>query len=324
MQAFLKQAWQRRLTALSLGSLLTASPLLAQGTVPLAAPAPPAKEAPRPVRDAVEQNREIRETNQDNREVVRDQNQLNREQNRDNRADAIDPTDRRDERQDRRQRIFSRIGAALNTATDGITISEVQPNTAFGSAGFRNNDVILRVGDRRFNDNPDFFNWLTTVQPGQKLGITVQRDGREETINWTPSEQWSREFNADYQADVSENQATLGITLDAHHPQAAVVAEVSPGSLADRAGIRPRDKIDSLNGEKIRNAQDFGMLVSKLGGQAQIDLGFTRVVNLTSVAKPVTTITIPLPDRGNPAGTLPMPVTPRPRANPATTPPNTR
>ena len=165
------------------------------------------------------------------------------------------------------------------------------------------------------------------MQPGQRLGITVLRDGREETVNWTPTEQWTRDFNADYQ-HVAADQGTLGITIDAENSQAAIVLQVAPGSLADRAGIRPRDQIDSLNGDKIRTAQEFLTKAAQLEGKTQIDLGYSRVVTLTSVAKPLTEITIPLPDRRDAPATLPLPVTPQsnaPRivpsqANPGVTP----
>ncbi len=337
MQAFLKTVWQRRIAALSLGGLFAASQLLAQGTVPELPPAlkqspattPPVTPqtpsaapmaqpvAPQPtpelrpgLRDAIEQNRATREANRDNRQDAREQNRDNRELNRDTRANSIEPAGRADDRQERRERLRERLGFALNSATNGLRVENLQQNSTFAGAGFRNNDVILRVGDQRFNSNAAFYNWLTTVQPGQRFGITVLRDGREETVNWTPTEQWTREFNADYQ-NVAADQGTLGITIDAENSQAAIVATVAPGSLADRAGIRPRDQIDSLNGEKIRTAQEFLTKAARLDGKAQIDLGFTRVVTLTSVAKPLTEITIPLPDRREAPATLPLPVTPR-------------
>jgi C-terminal processing protease CtpA/Prc len=377
MQAFMKSTWQRRMAALSLGGLLTATPLLAQSTIPEIPPLPtnsPAAQLPttpptatppaatppaavppaavpqpraqptldnaRPgLRDALDRNRATREANRDNRqdareqnrdsrEDARDQNRDNRELNRDIRANSVEPAERRD-------RVRERLGFALNAAANGLAIANIQQNSAFGTAGFRNNDVILRVGDRRFTNNAAFYTWLNTVQPGQPVAIVVQRGGREETINWTPTEQWTREYNADYQDHVSANSGTLGITLDAHQPQAAIVVEVAPGSLADRAGIRPRDQIDSLNGEKIRNAKEFHAWAGRLDGQDKVDLGFTRVVTLTSAAKPVTNITIPLPEGRDAPATLPMPITPRspqpnvPRldpaqANPGVTPPAPR
>jgi C-terminal processing protease CtpA/Prc len=321
MQAFLKQTWQRRLAALSLGGLFVASPLLAQTVPAPVTPQPvvpaPAKDTPRPaLRDAIEKNRETREENRENREVTREQNRDNRELNRDTRANSVSPADRAE----RRERVLTRLGVALNAATNGLRLSNVQPNSAFGTAGLRNDDVILRVGDRRFADNAAFHDWLLTVQPGQQFGIVVQRNGREETINWTPTEQWSRDFNADDQVAAPRGQ--LGITLDAQQTQAAIVAEVAPGSLADRAGIRPRDQIVSLNGEKVGNAADFQNLSGRIDASGPIDLGFSRVVSLHSAAKPVTSITIPLPERRDAPNTLPMPVTPRvPQPNPSVTPP---
>lgn len=331
MQAFSKQAWQRRWAALSLGGLLTASSALAQTTTPQpVTPVPttpqpsqtqPSKAAPRPaMRDAREKARDTAEQNRENREATREQNRDNREaardQNRDERAPAANTADRREER---RERLRAGLGVVLEAAANnGLRLSNLQPNSTFGTAGLRNDDVIVRVGDRRFNNNGEFYDWVATVQPGQQLGIVVLRDGREQTINWTPTAEWIREFNSNDQATAPHGQ--LGITLDAQQTQAAIVATVAPGSLAERAGIRPRDQIVSLNGTKIGNAQEFETQAGQLDSSGAIDLGFSRVVSLHSAAKPVTSITIPLPERRD-SNTLPLPTTPRsPQANPGVTP----
>ncbi len=331
MQALSKAAWYRRLSVVSLAGLFTASTVLAQTVAPSpTTPAPqpsaplPAKDAP--LRDAVQQNRETleqnrenreatREQNRDNREATRDQNRDNRELNRDKRAPAALTADQR--REERRERLRAGLGIALDAvANGGLRLSNLQPNSTFGTAGLRNDDVILRVGDRRFSNNGEFYDWIATVQPGQQLGIVVLRDGREQTINWTPTAEWIREFNANDQ--VTANNGQLGITLDAQQTQAAIVAAVAPGSLAERAGIRPRDQIVSLNGTKISTAQDFEAQAARLDSSSAIDLGFSRVVSLHSAAKPVLDIKIPLPaDRRDSPATLPLPVTPRsPQPNP--------
>ena len=184
MQAFLKSGWQRRIAALSLGGLFAASPLLAQSTVPelppalkqpplttppvtpqTPAPAPtvqPAAPQPTPelrpgLRDALERNRATRETNRDNRQDAREQNPDNRELNRDTRANSLEPAGRANDRQERRERLRERLGFALNAATNGLRVENLRQNSVFAGAGVRNNDVILRVGDQRFNNNPAFF-----------------------------------------------------------------------------------------------------------------------------------------------------------------------
>jgi len=347
MQAFFPQTWRQHWVVLSLSGALATTTALAQTTTPQpSAPVPqpsaplPAKDAPRaPLREAVqqnrdtieqnrenrettrEQNRENRELNRDNREATRDQNRDNRELNRDPRAPASTSTDQRrddrlERREERRERLRAGLGVALEAAANGLRLSNLQPNSTFGTAGLRNDDVILRVGDRRFSNNGEFYDWIATVQPGQQLGIVVLRDGREQTINWTPTAEWIREFSAHDQ--VTANNGQLGITLDAQQTQAAIVAAVAPGSLAERAGIRPRDQIVSLNGTKISTAQEFEAQAGRLDSSSAIDLGFSRVVSLHSAAKPVLDIKIPLPaDRRDPPATLPLPTTPRaPQPNP--------
>jgi C-terminal processing protease CtpA/Prc len=360
MRAFFQQAWRQRWAALSMSGALAATTALAQTTTPQppapVQPSTPAATQPAtPVRDAVQQNRDTIEQNRENREAVRDQNRENREQNRDNRDAARDQNrdnrelnrdtrapaattteqrrdDRLDRREERRERLRAALGFALDAAANnGLRLSNLQPNSTFGTAGLRNDDVILRVGDRRFNNNGEFYDWISTVQPGQQLGIVVLRNGREQTINWTPTAEWLREINVTEQ--VTANNGQLGITLDNQQTQAAIVAAVAPGSMAERAGIRARDQIVSLNGQKISSAQDFEAQSARIEANGPLDLGFSRVVSLHSAAKPVLDIQIPLPaDRRDPPAALPMPTTPRapqpspPRvdpsqANPGVTPP---
>lgn len=220
----------------------------------------------------------------------------NRDDRRDNRQDSRD--NRRDDRTDRRDarvsatvqnRAFSRLGVQVDVAArgNGLSISTVQPNSVFATAGFRTNDVLLRVGDRRFTDTVVFYDWLATVQPNQRIAFVVLRDGREETLYWTPTEQWITEYKTIIQ-EVPAATGGLGIILD-QQQNAAIVADVEPNSPADRAGIQRRDEIISVNNDKIRNPQDFQAATAKLDANANAEFGVVRFLSVQPGTGPAVT-----------------------------------
>ncbi len=229
-------------------------------------------------RDTTTPNRNDREPARDDRPKTNDANTPRENDRRDDvRRDGDRRDDRRDTRADRRDnvnantkvrtRAFSTLGLQVNAATqgNGLAISTVQPNSVFATAGFRTNDVILRVGDRRFNDDVVFYDWLATVRPNQRVAIVVLRDGREETINWTPTEQWIEEYTTvTKEVALPGNANALGIYLDPQVQDAAVVADVEPNSAAHKAGVQRNDYIDAVNGERVRSPQDFQALTANV------------------------------------------------------------
>jgi C-terminal processing protease CtpA/Prc len=254
-------------------------------------------------RDAT--NRDATNPNRNPGDVTRDQNtganRNNRDANTDpNRPNANDSRTTRDERRDNRRdqraerrdsaqvstkvrnQAFSTLGLQVNVADrgNGLTLANVQPNSVFYSAGFRTNDVILRVGDRRFTDDVVFYDWLTTVQPNQRIAIVVLRDGREETLYWTPTEQWITEYKTVTQeVAVPGNANALGIYLDPQVQDAAVVADVEPNSAAHQAGVQRNDVVQAVNGERVRSPQDFQALTANVQA-AKTELTLSRQMNV--------------------------------------------
>jgi S1-C subfamily serine protease len=231
-----------------------------------------------------------------------------------------------------RNQAFSTLGLQIGAAPqgNGLAISSVQPNSVFATAGFRTNDVILRVGDRRFNDDVVFYNWLATVRPNQPVSIVVLRDGREQTINWTPTAQWIEEYTTvTKEVALPGNANTLGIYLDPQVQDAAVVADVEPNSAAHKAGVQRNDYIDAVNGERVRSPQDFQALTANVQANANTELTVSRQLKVqlgAASGQSSSSTTIERRDtRFNTAPTPPTPpvatpVPPQPATGPAVVP----
>jgi serine protease Do len=73
----------------------------------------------------------------------------------------------------------------------------------------------------------------------------------------------------------AQEKAELGLTVQDISPEMArrfrlsasegvIVAEVEPGSPADRAGLQPRDIITEVNGKAIKDVNDYNKAIASL------------------------------------------------------------
>ncbi|MGB7394562.1 MAG: trypsin-like peptidase domain-containing protein [Pricia sp.] len=65
---------------------------------------------------------------------------------------------------------------------EGVYIDEVQEDTGAAEADLREGDVIKRVDDITVRKFPDLSGYLSTKKPGDKIEVTVKRDGEEMTL----------------------------------------------------------------------------------------------------------------------------------------------
>jgi serine protease Do len=72
------------------------------------------------------------------------------------------------------------------------------------------------------------------------------------------------------------------VTFDAQSPQQAIVRTATPGSPAERAGIRPGDVIFAMNGNQVGGSQDVIRIVASMQPGQPIDVAISRQVVLGS------------------------------------------
>jgi S1-C subfamily serine protease len=122
--------------------------------------------------------------------------------------------------------------------------------------------------------------------------------------------------------------AVLGITMDPEYPNAAVVQQVTPGSAAEKGGLRAGDMITSIDKTEIRSPADVTNLVASMQVGDQVEIEFIRPVLRSEVKEAAPEqglgITAPAPATSAPvdqnteaAETIPPPVpqSPAPQAN---------
>jgi serine protease DegQ len=70
----------------------------------------------------------------------------------------------------------------------GVLVLEVADGSPAAQAGLRPGDVIIRIGDQPVDTVEDFFGELRQRRPGDRVQLTIARDGREQQVTVTLGE----------------------------------------------------------------------------------------------------------------------------------------
>jgi S1-C subfamily serine protease len=80
-----------------------------------------------------------------------------------------------------------RAAAALSlpAQTQGIIISQILPGSPAGQAGLKPNDVITKINDQQIDGTHPITSILLHTRPGDKVKLTIIRDGKQQTVDLT-------------------------------------------------------------------------------------------------------------------------------------------
>ena len=74
---------------------------------------------------------------------------------------------------------------ALPAQTQGIIISQILPGSPAAQAGLKVNDVITKVNDQQIDGTHPISSVLLHTRPGDKVKLTIIRDGKQQTVDLT-------------------------------------------------------------------------------------------------------------------------------------------
>ena len=80
-----------------------------------------------------------------------------------------------------------RAAAALSlpAQTQGIIISQILSGSPAGQAGLKVNDVITKINDQQIDGTHPITSILLHTRPGDKVKLTIIRDGKQQTVDLT-------------------------------------------------------------------------------------------------------------------------------------------
>ena len=154
--------------------------------------------------------------------------------------------------------------------SNGILISEVQPDSPAAKAGLQQDDLILELNGHAVGDAGAFRSQVAMTPKGKDLELTISRNGDHLKKSVSVGEKTSEELEQDSPraAAKQESQGKLGIGIQPLTEDLAkqfgyegksgvLVTQVAPGSPAMRAGIRNGDLITEVNREPVSGLSEF-------------------------------------------------------------------
>ena len=137
----------------------------------------------------------------------------------------------------------------------GILVDSLMDNSAAGAAGIKVGDIITRVNDMEVNSSPELQGMVARYRPGEKVTLTVNRQGKEKVIDVILN---NRQGNTALAAkEKSEAVNLLGAEL-----------ETVDGALAKKLDIKGGVKVNKLFAGKLRKDTDAreGFIITKVDG----------------------------------------------------------
>jgi len=149
----------------------------------------------------------------------------------------------------------------------GLYVSDVMPNGGGAAAGIRKGDIIKKVDGKEVFNSPDLQEKIGRMSPGDKVQLTISRDGKDMNVGVTLKGDASIAQPKTILASRTTG-TTLGKLGASFAPASAatkakfgakngvVVTAVEPGKLFDSFDIDKGLLITSVNGKPVNSAKD--------------------------------------------------------------------
>ncbi|MDX9751269.1 MAG: Do family serine endopeptidase [Flavobacteriales bacterium] len=123
----------------------------------------------------------------------------------------------------------------------GVYVAGITEGGAAQAAGVKEGDVIVRVGRIDVNNVPQLQEQVGRFRPGDKVPVTIVRDGRESVVDMVLR---------------SRDGGTTVVKVDRTAPAVALGAELVPASSDDLRSLKIKNgvKVRSLNNGKLRTS----------------------------------------------------------------------
>jgi serine protease Do len=161
------------------------------------------------------------------------------------------------------------------STASGAVVTQVDPDSPGGKAGLQIGDVITEIDGQKVTDAGELQVVVGEKQPGTKINMTVDRNGKTMTVPVT-LEALGSHAAEDENSGQTHGKMRWGIGLENLTPEirsqinapadvhGAVVEQVQPGSPADNAGLQQGDIILEVNRHKMQSAADVQQALSSI------------------------------------------------------------
>ncbi len=171
--------------------------------------------------------------------------------------------------------------------TEGVLISQVEPNSPASKAGLRPGDIILEYNGKETKTPRDLSMAVADTKVGVPAKLQVYRDGRTINMDVAVGEKPTERAESRTPSENNAEHAKLGVTVQNVDPDAArqlnlksstgaLVTDVQSGSPADDGGVQPGDVIREINHKPVNNVADLQSAIRNLKDGTTVLLSVVR------------------------------------------------
>lgn len=149
----------------------------------------------------------------------------------------------------------------------GLYVNDVMPNGGGAAAGIKKGDIIKKVEGKEVFASPDLQEKIGRMSPGDKVQLTISRDGKEQNVNVTlkGDESLNKPKTVLAAKTTGTTMSKLGASFAPASPaikakfgakNGVVVTAVEPGKAFDNLDIPKGLLVTTINGKPVNSAKD--------------------------------------------------------------------
>jgi serine protease Do len=173
---------------------------------------------------------------------------------------------------------------------EGVLVKDVVQDSPADQGGIKQKDVIVEFKGKKVEDAPYLTEMVRETSPGEKVKLTIVRDGKEKTLTVTIGKPPEKESSYEYKFEppqvrtkmvepdvsifrffsggrigvkVQDLTEQLGDYFAVEDGEGALITEVEKDMPAFKAGLKAGDVIVEVDGKKIEDTEDLMDAISK-------------------------------------------------------------